>query len=234
MQSQDQGGQLCDYYSEISWLEDDATVRQDVVGVEQPARLQGIAVRQIGFAPAVRLSGQDQADRPLVFQTGGGELAAPGEFEISFATPETQQLVLIAEHDLFLSLSFTSHDAEGRPALYLAVVDNGGSERRPVAILHESGDVTVGDLHVRVDLEYRPILRVDYRPGTGLVMTSAVLAVIALLVGWIARPRLIWIAVGPGSEESFSVQILSLPGTRGDLWVPELASRLEEVLADDA
>jgi hypothetical protein len=231
---QDQDGLLCDYYSEISWLKDDATVRQDVAGVGQPARLQGIAVRQVGFAPAVKLSGQDQADRPLVFQTGGGELAAPGEFDVSFATPEIQQLVLIAGHDLFLSLSFTPQDAEGRPTLYVAIVDNGGSEQRPVAVLHESGGVAVGDLHVRVDLEYCPILRVDYRPGMGLVLASAVLAVLALLVGWIAGPLLIWIAVGPDAEDSISVQILSLPGTRGDLRVPELASRLGKVLADDA
>lgn len=231
---QDQGGQVCDYYSEISWLKDDATVRQDVASVGQPARLQGIAVRQIGFAPAVKLSGQDQAGRPLVFQAGGGELAAPGEFEVSFATPETQQSVLIAGHDLFLSLSFTPQDAEGRPALYVAVVDNGGSEQSPVAALQESGNVPVGDLDVRIDLEYRPVLRVDYRPGMGLVMASAVLAVLALLVGWVAGSRLIWIAVGPGAEDSISLQILSLPGTRGNLWVPELASRLGKVLADDA
>lgn len=230
----DQDGQLCDYYSEISWLKDDATVRQDVAGVGQPARLQGIAVRQIGFAPAVRLSGLDRADRPLVFQAGGGELAAPGEFEVSFVTPETQQMVLIAGHDLFLSLSYTPHDAEGRPALYVAVVDNGGSEQRPVAILHESGSLTVGGLRVGVDLEYRPVLRVDYRPGMGLVVASAALAVIAMLVGWIARPRLIWIAVGRDAEDSTSVQILSLPGTRGNPWLSQLASRLGEVLADDA
>jgi hypothetical protein len=230
---QDQSGQWCDYYSEMSWLKDDATVRQDVAGVGQPARLQGIAVRQIGFAPAVKLSGQDQVDHPLVFQTGDGELAAPGELEVSFATPETQQLVLIAGHDLFLSLSFTSHDANGLPALYVAVVGNGGSEQRPVAVLHESGSVTLGDLHVKVDLEYRPILRVDYRPGMGLMTASAVAALLAVLVGWIASPLLIWIAVGPDAEDSISVQILSLPGTRGNLWVPRLASRLREVLADD-
>ena len=230
---QDQGGQLCDYYSEISWLKDDATVRQDVAGVGQPARLQGIAVRQIGFAPAVRLSGQDQADRPLVFQTGGGELAAPGEFEVAFTTPETQQLVLIAGHDLLLSLSFTPCDAEGRPALYVAVVDNGGSEQRPVAILHESGSVIVGALYVTVDLAYRPVLRADYRPGMALVVVSAVLAVIALLVGWIGGSQLIWIAVGPGAGDSIAVQMLPLPGTWGNRWVPELASRLGRVLADD-
>jgi uncharacterized membrane protein len=68
----------------------------------------------------------------------------------------------------------------------------------------------------------------------GLVLASAVLAVLALLVGWIAGPLLIWIAVGPDAEDSISVQILSLPGTRGDLRVPELASRLGKVLADDA
>jgi hypothetical protein len=231
---QDQGGQLCDYYSMISWLKDDTTVRQNVAGVGQPARLRGIAVRQMGFAPSVRLSGQDPAGRPLVFQTGSGELAAPDEYEVSLATPETQQLVLIAGHDLFLSLSFTPNDAQGRPALYVAHVDNGGSERTPVAILHESGSVAVGDLNVRVDLEYRPVLRVDYRPGMGLVMASAVLAVIALLVSWIAGPRLVWIAVGPGAEGSISVQILPLPAALGKLWVPELASRLEKVLADDA
>jgi hypothetical protein len=231
---QDVGGQLCDYYSEVSWLKDDATVRQDVVRVGQPATLKGIAVRQIGYSPAVRLSGQDRAGRPLVFQMGGEEPATPGGFEVSFATPETQPLVLIAGHDLFLSLSFTAQDAEGKPALNVAIVDDGGEKQRPSIALHESGSIAVDNLQLQVELEYRPILRVDYRPAMGLVVASAVLAVSALLVGWIAAPRLIWIAVGPDEQESISVQILSLPSTRGNPWLPELASRLREVLADDA
>jgi hypothetical protein len=68
----------------------------------------------------------------------------------------------------------------------------------------------------------------------GLVMAGAGLVVLALLVSWIAGSRLIWIAVGPGAEDSYSVQILSLPGTWGSLWMPELASRLGKVFADDA
>jgi hypothetical protein len=142
-------------------------------------------------------------------------------------------LLLILGHDLFLALTFESLCAEGKPALYVAVLDDGGSEQQPVATLHDSATVDVDGLQVEIDLSYLPILRADHRPGMGLVVGGMALAVLALAVAWLVPPRLLWIAVGPGDRASTFVQVLALPAARGSRWPSQLAGRLREMLAHD-
>jgi hypothetical protein len=231
---QDKEGRLLGYHSDITWLEDGAKVSQDQLAVGRPAMLRGVAVRQVGYVPAVKIRGRDDAGHLLALQAGGEELSASGEVEITIPAPDAQQLLLIPAHDLFLALTFEPLCVGGKPALHVALLRESGAEQQPLAALYESGLVDVENLQFEVDLDYRPILRVDHRPAMGLVVGGLALAVIALAAGWLVPPRLLWIAVGPGEEGSTLIQILALPGARGSWWLPHLADHLREVLADEA
>jgi hypothetical protein len=230
----DGAGRLRDYHSEITWLDDGVEVGRESIGVGKPSATQGVAVRQVGYVPVVKMRGWTATGRPLAFQVGAEEISTSGQVEVAFPSPDSQQLLLVLGHDLFLALTFEPLCAEGKPALYVAVLDDGGSEQRPVATLHDSATIDVDGLQVEVDVGYLPILRANHRPGMGLVVAGMVLAVLALALAWLVAPRLLWIAAGPGDEASTLVQVLALPGARGSRWPSQLAGRLREVLAYDA
>jgi len=227
-------GRLRDYRSEITWLEGEAAIGQDVVSVGRPATLRGVAMRQVGYVPIVRMRGWDVAGRPLMLQVIGDELGIPGEVEVAFPSAEAQPHILIPSRNRFLVLTFEPLCAEGQPSLHLALLREDKVEWQPLGILYESGSVVFDDLRVDVDLAYGPIMRMDYHPAMGLVVGGMALAVIALAAGWIASPQLVWIAMGPAEEESSLVRILAPPGTKGSFWLPGLVSRLRKVLTDDA
>ena len=225
---------LRDYPSEVTWLEGDAELERAAVGVGRPTRRGGVAVRQLGYVPFVRMRGWDSEGRSLVLETGEDVLSVTGEAEIRFGTPEAQPVVLISDYDLFLTLTFEPLCAEGKPALYLERIDTGGTEREAVAVLYESGTVSLDSLQLEVDLSLVPILRADYHPGMGLVVAGMALAVLALIVTWFLPPWMVWVTAGQGEKDRTQVQILALPGPGSFRWLSPLADRLGEVLADDA
>lgn len=225
---------LQDYHSEVTWLEGNSELGKDVVGVGQPARRQGVALRQVGYLPVVRMRGWDAEGQRLMLETEADVLSVAGEAEFRFSSTDDQPLVLVSGHDLFLALSFEPMCAEGQPALYVDRIEGGGAERQRLGVLYESGSVSVDGLQLEVDLSFAPILRADFHPGVGLVVAGMALVVVALLVSWIAPPGLAWIAVGPGTENPARLQVLELPGAGTGRWLLDLSSRLREVLGDDA
>ena len=116
--------------------------------------------------------------------------------------------------------------------LHVARLHSRGAESQLVAVLSESGAVEVDNIKVLVDVEYRPILRIDYRPAMPLLLGGIALALLALAIAWLVPPRLLWSTVETGEEGSVLVQILALPGARGSQWLSQLSDRLQEVLAD--
>jgi hypothetical protein len=227
----DQDGRLLDYSSNVTWLEGDAVVGQDTVGVGRPATLRGVAVRQVGYLPSLKVRAWDAEARPLVLQVAGEERAVPGEVEILFPSSEAQPLLLIPSHDLFLAFAFVPLCPEGRPLVQVSLLRNGGTEQQSLDALYESGSLTVEGVTVEVDLAYRAVLGVDFRPGMGIVVVSMALAVLALAVGWTVPPRLAWLAIGQG-EEGATLQVLVPAGVRGRRWLLRLGDQLREALAD--
>ena len=147
-------------------------------------------------------------------------------------------MVLVLGHDRFLGLTFEPSCSQYKPALRLVLLqagapDTSSAEQQAQAVLHESGLVELEDLDVEVHLDYRPILRVAHRPGTGLVLAGMIVALIAMAASWLLRPWLLWIAVGTDEGGLTLVQILALPKTRGSRWRIPLAACLEEMLSDD-
>lgn len=227
-------GRVCGSRSEISWLEGQKVFEQDAVSIGHPAMLRGIAVRQVSYGPAVQVHGQDENGRPLTFQAAGQELSAPGTIEVVFSTPGTRHFVLIPNHDLVLALTFESISSEGNPLLHVSLLPGGGGEQQYLGSLHTGGAMTADGLQVSMELDYRPILRVDYRPGMILVIGGSVLALVALVSLWIVPPHLVWIAVNSDKDDLTLIQILALPGAQGDRWLLQLAPQLRKVLADGA
>jgi hypothetical protein len=224
--------QLCDCRSEVTWLEGGSVVRRDAAGIGQSAALQGVAVRQVGYVPILKVRAWDAAGRPLAIQSAGEESDPHGELEIVFPSAQAQPHIFVPSHDLFLTLAFEPLGTTGKPGLHLVLLRAGGAERQPLGVLYEGGLVHFDDVSMDFDLTYGPILRVDYCPAMGLVVVSLVIAVVALAAGWIALPELMWIAVEPDGEDASVVQILAMPGTGSSLWLPRLASRLRKVLND--
>lgn len=225
-------GQLRGYRSELTWLKEDLSAVPDVAEIGRPATLQGVAVRQVGYVPAVRMRAWDGADRPLALQVGGDPRTSFGEVEITFASPEAQPLIFVPSQDMFLVLTFEPLCNTGQPALHVDVVRAGGASQQALGVLYESGTVLASDLRLVVDLAYRPILRTDYRPGMALVAAGALLAVIALAVAWIASPCLVWVTTGPGEQSPMAILLLTPAGLKASRWLPQLAERLQEVLSN--
>jgi hypothetical protein len=226
-------GRLCGLQSEISWLEGGMVAGQDGVRIGRPAVRQGVAVRQVGYVPAVKVRGQDGDGQPLMFQAAEEGTRPAPVLDVTFPTPDARQFVLIPEKDLGIVLTFEPLSVEGTPSLYVSLLRDGGGEG-PLAVLHESGAVAMGGLQIEIGLDYRSLLRIDHRPGMGFVMGGMALALVALVAAWLLPPRLVWIAVGPERDGSTLIQLLALPRSRGGRWLGRLASSLREVLADDA
>jgi hypothetical protein len=223
----DETGRLLDYRSHITWLEDGAEIGKGVAISHRPLMFRGLTVRQPGYAPVVKLRGRDSAGRPVALQLGGEEPDSSADLTVTFPTPSTQQLILVDDDEQFVVLSFQPLSAEGKPSLHLDLLGEDGTERQPLTILHESGSVEIGDMRLELELAYRPILRVERRPGPSLVVGGAALAVLALAVAWLASPQLVWIALGDREEGGTRVHVMALPPERGSRWPRRLTSYLQ-------
>lgn len=227
---QDNQGRLRGYESAITWLQDGDKVAQRVISPGHSTMLRGVAVRQVGYSPVVKIRGRDSSGHSLVFQVGEEKANASGEAEVTFLSPTVQQLVLIYGHDAALALAFEPLSKEGKPALYVTMLDQAGARQQQLVVLHRSGPVAVDGLQLEVDLEYRPFLRVDYRPAMPVVMMALMLAVVGLAIRWLVPPQLLWIVLQDGPGNSTMVHLLPLPCARGSRWPRQLASGLREVL----
>ena len=235
---QDEVGRLLDYGSKVTWLQDGAAVGQGMVSTGHPVMLPGVTVRQAGYVPVIRMRGKDDTGRPLTFQAEAESLSVSNDIEVVLATPDDQALILVLGHDRFLALTFEPACAQSKPALQMLLLQAGSpdassAEQRAQVVIDESGLVELENLHIEVELAYRPILGAEHRPGVGLILAGMMVALIAMAAGWLVRPRLLWITVSAGEGGSALVQILALPKARGSLWRQPLAARLGEMLADD-
>ena len=230
----DGGEQPSEYASTVTWLEGDTVVRQGMVGAGQASAYAGITLRQLGYVPVVRMRGWDGDDQPLMLETEGDVLSMTGEAEIRFDSAADAPLVLVPNEDLFLMLSF-EQDCEGRgQALQVRRIGEGIDDGEVLGILHESGSVAVDGLRFELDLAFTPILRVDYHPAAGLALIGVGLFLIALVVGWLIAPRLLWIAAAEGQEHPSLVWVMALPGAGAQSWLSHLVKLFREALHDDA
>jgi hypothetical protein len=223
-------GQLRDSRSQITWLEGDVVFQQDTVGVGQPSTMRGVALRQMGYLPTIRLRGLDESGEPLVLQTPDQQFGGPDGVEIVFPSAEAQPVVLIPSHDLVLALSFEPLCAGGGPVVRVDLLRSGTIVPEPVGSLYESVSLHFDGLQVDLALVYRPLLRLDYRPGMGLVVGGSLLALIALAATWIAPPAVVWIAIGPG-DDATRIRALAPSSARASRWWADLADRMKEALA---
>jgi len=222
---------LCTYQSQITWLEGNAPLRQAWVSTGRPATLRGVTVRQVGIVPRVTLRGRDEAGKPILLLPANQDQALTGQVDVRFLSPDDQPLVLLPGHDLFLTLAFVPADREGRPALDVTLVRNGGTDAEALGRLYEGGTLAFNGFQIELDWDYQPVLRVGYRPAMGLVLAGLALALIALAVSWLLPVRLLWIAVGEGREEATLIRLLTPRGPAKIAWLPQMAARLGEVLA---
>jgi hypothetical protein len=199
----------------------------------QPARFRGIAVRQVGYLPAVQIRGRDEVGRPLLLQEAGDDSGVPGAVEIVFPAPEAQPLLFVASHDLYLALSFTARAEDDEPELRVDLLGNDGTGRRTLQVLRESGAVEFDGSQLEVDLTFRPILRVDYRPGSRLVLLGMALAAVTGLVLYILPVCLAWFRVEPRTGDTTSVRIVAPVGAGCRHRLLRLVQQVRGVLTDD-
>jgi hypothetical protein len=146
---------------------------------------------------------------------------------------ETRPVFFLPDQDLFLALSFEPLCAEGRPLLHLILAGSGSTEPLAVAALHESGTVMLGDLRLEMDVAYRPVLRLAKRPGAALALSGFLVSLLAIVIGWLAPARLVWVSAGPGSDRATLIS-LQAAAWSGENWLRRLGARLQEALDDAA
>jgi hypothetical protein len=232
--------EICDFASQLTWLEGDVELASAVTSVGQPAGLGGIAVRQVGLLPVATVRGQDDAGRPLSFQVEEG-IGTTTEIMIELPSSEEQYPVRVAGHNLYLVLTLSQVNLQDNTTLRAALLPSeqlevrlGDADYQALAGPREPGTLTLDNLEIRASLDFRPILRVDYRPGMIPVVGGLAIALLALLMGWLASPHLVWIAVEAETETSATVRLLGQPSSRGSQYVPKLANQLQEGLCHNA
>jgi hypothetical protein len=228
------GEHPCDRQSRLSLLEDTTVVEEAEVTTGKPAGFQGFAVRQVGYLPAVQIRGRDAAGRPLLLQEAGEDSGVPGQVEIVFPAPEAQPILFVASHDLYVALSFAARAEDAAPELRVDLLGSDGTGRRTLQVLRESGTVEFDGSQLEVDLAFRPILRVDHRPGARVVILGMVLATVAGLALWVLPPRLVWFRIEPQTRDTTSVRIVAPGGDGCRHQLPRLVEQVRGVLADDA
>jgi hypothetical protein len=226
------GAAAARYESRLTWLEADRPLQEVAVSDGRPVTWRGLTLRQVGITPAVTVRGSKQAGGPLLFQSAE-EVANPAEeITIAFQSAGAQHLVLLPNEDRFLLFSLSQEGTGARPSVRVDLLGGPEGERQTLGVLQASDTLQVDNLSINVALAVRPVLRVDHRPGMALVVGGLVLAVLALAVGWLAPPRLMWLVVTPGIECPAVVQVLAVGGAAHVLWFSGLVARLREALAD--
>lgn len=229
-----EGEQPSEYVSTVTWLEGETVVRQGLVGAGHTAVHAGITLRQVGYVPIVRMRGWDSDDLPLMLETEGDVLSMTGEAEVRFDSAADAPLVLIPNEDLFLMLSSEQDCDGGGPALQVRRIGEGSDDGEVLGILRENGSVSVDGLRFELELAFSPILRVDYHPAIGPALIGVGLFLVALVVGWLAPPRLLWIAAAEGQERQSLVRFMALPGAGAQPWLSHIARLFQEAPHDDA
>jgi hypothetical protein len=229
----DQQGRLGDYASRVTWLEGADVVHETAVSTRQPTRFEGLSLHQVGYLPRIQLQAWDGGGNPLALESGGEARPGTTQVEIRFLKEDEQPLVLVPAQGQLLVFVFEPVCRLGQPALHVDTIDEDGNGRQRLASLTSSGEVVTHDLRLRIELSYGPMLRLNYQPGTGLVLWGLGLAALALLVGWIAPPRVLSLVAEPRREGGVRMQIVAPPGARIRQWLGHLAVRLEGALGDD-
>ena len=225
---------LQQYESHLTWTLQDGSSQAGTAGFGRPARLGGIAARQIDYAPIVQLTALDRDGNPLALQASGAELSTLGAVEIALLAPEEQPLVYLPTLDIFLGLRFEPWCQAQGPVLYVDQLQSGESGAAAIGSVQERGTLDTDDFRLEVNLTYRPVLRVDSRPGMALVVGGLLVAIVALTVGWLAEPQLVWLILEPGKEEVTSIRLLVPPVLRTNRGLSALISRLHRELSHDS
>lgn len=229
----DGGRSLCDFRSHVTWLEGDRELEPDLIRIGFPASKRSGTVRQLGFVPVVRMRGWDGEGQPLTLETDADALSVTGVAEIRFTSPESQPLVLVTGHDLYLALSFEPNCAIGEPELHLSRIESGGAGQVTVGTLRKSGTVSVNEFRLDIDLRFVPILRSDFRPGQGAVIAGLVLFLTAGLALWFIPPRLVRIVEDNREARDNVVRVLALARVGDSAWWTRMADDFQETPVDE-
>ncbi|MEJ2207733.1 MAG: cytochrome c biogenesis protein ResB, partial [Anaerolineae bacterium] len=204
----DEQGHLAGYTSRVSWLEGTGVAAEAVVTAHRPATFEGLTLHQLGYLPSVRVRAWEGSNR-LALEAGGEAQPGAREVEVRFVEADEQPLILIPAQERLLALVFEPMCHQGQPALHVDSLTEGEEGRQRLGTLTASGEVKARDLRLEIDLSYRPVLRLDHRPGLGLVVGGLSAAVLALLAGWLAPAWVMFLAAGPGEEGGSLIQIVA-------------------------
>ncbi|HSJ58455.1 MAG TPA: cytochrome c biogenesis protein ResB, partial [Anaerolineae bacterium] len=229
----DARGRLVDHRSRVTWLRDGADLTSDVASVGRPARLNGIALRQISYAPAARLRARSEDGRSLFLQVPGQPTQGREVVTVRFLSADDQPLVFLPQSERFFSLVFEPDCAAGGPAVDVYRIEPGGQQRQRVATLRDSGPVTLDDVQLEVELVYVPVLRLDYRPGVSVLFAGLAVALLLLAAIALLPTRLVWLAAVPGRNGTTQVEYRILPGIGTQRHLRSLVARLAEVVGSD-
>lgn len=222
-----QSGRLPPSVSRVAWLQEGETLKQAQISNGRPSLVDGVAVRQVGFAPVVKMRAWDSEGRLLALQPVGLEPGAPGEIEIGFPSLEAQPYLLIPALDEAITLAF---ELDEQPTLRASRIGAGGAQATDLGALHSSGTLEAEGLRLLIDLDYQPILRVDHRPGVGLALGALALVLACLLMGMLAPARILWIAAGPDGQEGSAVQVVAPAFGASGRWLARLTGELGQVV----
>jgi len=228
----DSRGHLEGYESEITWLDGQAEIGREVIGIGRPARQSGLALHHAGFVPAVRLNGRTAAGQPVRLEGSSPEMGSGDRVLVRFSLPDDQPLVFVPLLDRYLALTFEPECDGGRPTVHVDLIDAEGENRRRLGSLSSSGILPLGDGQLSAELSFVPILRLESRPALTLTFAGALLALLALGLAWVLPARLAWLGLAPVGDDGSAVRMMALSGAGQREWLSGLAGGLEEALQD--
>ena len=199
-----------------------------VLSLNRRATYRGLALYQLGFGPAVRLSAQQDAGQPLKIQPTVGETSAQRVLRLRFSGRQQEQALALPEADRVVRLVYyPSLPARGLSTrtLHVQILRGSSGELEAEQFLTENGQVKAGDVQVNIAFEYSVALRAEREPGLPLAALGGALIWLGLLGHLLWPGREVWAIIRPEAQ-GFACRLIVSRNDASAPWFAALAAKL--------
>ncbi|NLG51125.1 MAG: cytochrome c biogenesis protein ResB [Chloroflexi bacterium] len=182
----------------IALLDGPETVTQMITGLGRRATYGNLALYQVGYGPAARVSARGEQGQPLNVHQMVGDKAPRHQARLRFSEQSQEQLLAVPEARLALRLvhypSLAAQDIAGR-VLHVQVYEEATGKLLAEQFLTQGDQLTVGGATIDLALEYYVVVRPEKEPELPLAFAGGLLALVGLCATLVWPPRETWITV---------------------------------------
>lgn len=199
-------GTMQRFDSHMSLLNGPDTVAHVVIGQGKRATYGGLALYQVGYGPAVRVSAHDAQGRTLSVRRMVGDKTPQRQVRLRFSETSQEQLLSVPEANLAIRMvhypTLPAQGIQGR-ALHVQVYEETGGKLVEDKFLAQDEQLTANDVTIDLAFEYYVNVRAEQEPELPLALAGGSLMFLGLLAAAIWPPREVWVTLVEQDNRSF-------------------------------